>query len=425
MTPLMFMIFLLVMLASGLPIFVAMLLPSTYYILVEMNMPSFLPVQSFLGGMNKFSMICVPFFVLAANVMGKGEIGPRLLKFARSLVGHLYGGIALTTIVTCAIIGSVSGASTAGILIIGALVFKEMTENGYPKPFSAGLITTSSSLGMLIPPSMLFVVYAINTNTSIMRLFLSGVGSGLVLAAVFGVYSYFYARITNIPRSAKITWKEFMIALKEARWALGLPFLIIGVMYTGIGSPTEAAALSAVYAIFVEMFIYKNLTLKELFFMCVDSAKTFATISILLGAGQALSFTMTIAKLPALMQAMLGGSSKITILLVINIMFLVAGMFINASSAIVVIIPLIFGVAMSVGIDPILLGTIVVTNLAIGMSTAPFGLNLFVSVKVLKMNFVDIVKSVTPFLLLMLIVLAVVTLIPSVSLWLPNFLMGP
>ncbi len=424
MTPLMFMVFLLISLATGLPIFVAMLIPSAYYLIAEMNMPTFMPIQAFTGGMNKFSMLCLPFFILAASVMGKGEIGPRLLKFARNIVGHLYGGIALTAIVTCTIIGSISGASTAGILIIGALVFKEMTDHGYPKSFSAGIITTVSAVGMLIPPSMLFIVYSMNTNTSVMRLFLSGVGSGLLFAILFGVYAYFYARIHKIPRTEKITWRGFFISLKEAGWALGLPLVIIGGMYTGLCSPTEAAAISAAYAIFVEMFIYKDVTFKDLYAMSIECAQTCAAMTILLGAGQALSFTITIAKIPALMEVLLGSSSKFTILLIINVMFLIAGMFINASSAIIIIIPMVFQLARSVGIDPIMLGNIAVTNLAIGMSTAPFGLNLFVSCKVLKMSFVDIVKSVTPFLLLALIVLLIVTFVPAVSLWLPNLVVG-
>ncbi len=417
-----FITFLLLALLTGLPIFIAMTLPSTYYLISEMHLPTFMAVQSFTAGMNKFSLLCLPFFILAASVMGKGEIGSRLLKFAKSIVGHFYGGFALTAIVTCTIVGAISGASTAGILIIGALIYNEMLENGYNKLFSSGLITSVSAVGMLIPPSIAFVVYSMNTNTSVLRLFMAGAGSGILFAVIFAVYCYIYARRHNIPRTTRPTFREFIISIREALWALGLPIVILGTMYSGICSPTEAAALSAGYAIFVEMFIYKDVSVRDLYEISIDCAKTCCTIYLLLAAGQVLAYTITIARIPELMESLLGSSSQIVILLVVNLMFLIAGMFMGAGSAIVIIIPMVYQLAVSVGIDPIHLGNIVVTNLAIGMSTAPFGLNLFVSCKVLKLSFVDIVKAVTPFIILMMVILALVTFIPQISLVLPDLL---
>ena len=399
-----------------------MMIPSTYYLVNVLHMQPLLAVSSFTSGLNKFSTLCLPFFILAASVMGKGEIGGRLLKFCRSLVGHMYGGIGMTAIVCCVIIGAISGASTAGILIIGALIFQEMVDNGYPRGFSAGLISTVSSVGMLIPPGIAFVVYAMNTNTSVLKLFMAGLGSGITMAAAFMIYTYIFARRHDVPRQERISFRQFLVALREALWALGLPIIIIGTMYTGICTPTEAAALSAVYAIFVEMVIYKDVDFKMLMQICADCAKTVCTIYILLAAGQLLGYVMTLAKIPQLMEALLGSTSKLMILLVINIMFLFAGMFMGAGSAIVIIMPMVLQLALKAGIDPVFLGNVVVTNLAIGMSTPPFGLNLFVSTKVMKMSFVELVKASFPFILLTLGILAIITLVPEISLFLPRLL---
>ena len=417
MTAGLFIIALLVCLFLGIPIFIAMMIPSTYYLLNVLNMQPIMAVSSFTAGLNKFSTLCLPFFILAASVMGKGQIGSRLLKFCRSIVGHMYGGIGMTAIVCCIIIGAISGASTAGILIIGALIYQEMIDNGYPRGFSAGLICTVSSVGMLIPPGIAFVVYAMNTNTSVLKLFMGGLSSGIVMAAIFMVYVYVYARRHKVPRLPRISLKEFFTAVKEAIWALGLPVIIIGTMYTGICTPTEAAAISAVYAIFVEMVIYKDVDFKTLIDICGDCAKTVCTIYILLAAGQLLGYVI-----PQLMEAMLGSTSRLMILLVINIMFLIAGMFMGAGSSIVIIMPMVYQLALKAGIDPIFLGNVVVTNLAIGMSTPPFGLNLFVSAKVMKLSFVEIVRSSMPFIMLTILVLIIITLFPGLSLFLPNLL---
>jgi C4-dicarboxylate transporter DctM subunit len=417
-----FIISLLAILAAGIPIFIALILPSMYYFIEVLDMQGFLIVQSYVGGMNKYTLLCVPFFTLAASVMGKGEIGPRLLKFAKNLVGHMHGGFALATIVTCAFVGAISGASVAGILIIGALVYKEMDANGYDSHFSAGLITSTSAVGMLIPPSICFVIYAMNTDTSVLKLFLAGVGSGLTWAIIFGSYCYFYAKNKKIPRIPRPSLKEVLMSIKEAGWALGLPFIIIGGMYSGLFSPTEAAAVSAGYAIIVEMYVYKDINIKELMVIITNCAKTCATVYILLASGQVLAYTMTLAKIPSLMAGLLGSTSQVGVLLIINLLFIIAGMFMGAGAAIVIIIPMVFQLAMSVGIDPIHLGNVITTNLAIGMSTAPFGQNLFVSCRALDMEYTDVVKSVLPFIILSLLVLALVTFIPAISLYLPSLL---
>lgn len=407
----------------GLPIFIAMLLPCLYYLIFHMSMPAYLIVQIFLQALNKNVMLCIPFFMLAASVMGKGEIGPRLLKFARSVVGHMYGGVALTTILTCCIIGAIAGTANAGILIIGALMYKEMTENHYPKLFSAGLICTVSSVGMLIPPGNIFIIYATNTNTSVIRLFLGGAGAGILYGVIFMVYAYVTARKNNIPRHPRTTWRQFFLDLKEAGWALGLPLAIGFTMYTGWCSPTEASGVAAAYAILVEMFVYRDLRFKRLLDLAAENAKNVAAIYLLIGAGTVLGYTMTVARIPQLMQAFLGSSTRIELLLIINFMLLVAGCFMGPGSAVIIVIPMVFQLAMAAGIDPIHLGVLATTNLCIGMTTPPFGTNLFLTCRVLDMSFTEVVWASLPFILLSFVVVAIVTFVPAVSLFLPNLLM--
>lgn len=409
----------------GFPIFIAMLMPSLYYLVCQMSMPAYLAVQIFLQNVSRNSMLCIPFFMLAASVMGKGEIGPRLLKFARSVVGHMHGGVALTAILTCCIIGAISGQANAGILIIGALMFREMLENGYNKFFSAGLICTVSAVGMLIPPGNAFVIYATNTNTSVVRLFMAGAGAGIVYGIAFMIYACIYARIKKIPLHPRVTWKEFFVNLREAAWALGLPLVIGCTMYTGLCSPTEASALAATYAILVEMFIYRGLRFQGLLEIIMNCSKNVASVYVLLAAGAVLGYTMTVARIPQVMQAFLGSYTRFEMLLVINLMFLIAGCFMGPGSAIVIIIPMVFQVAMEVGIDPIHLGAIVVTNCAIGMATPPFGASLFHSCRVLSMTFSEMVWASLPFIVLMLVIMALITFIPAISLFLPNLLFGP
>lgn len=404
------------------PIFIGMMIPSFVYLMGTIRMPSFSGVQQFVGGLNKYTTLCVPFFTLASTIMGKGEIGPRLVRFARSLVGHLPGGSALTTILCCCIIGAISGAAYSGIFIIGALMYEELKRNGYDDRFSSGLITAASPIGMLIPPSIMFVVFAMNTDTSILKLFLSGAVSGILCAIIYSIYSVIYAKRHKIQPLKRATGKEKLAALKESGWALGLPLVMIGGMYSGVFSPTEAAGASAVYAIIVEMVVYKGMNFKGLFKVVVEAAKTSASIYLLLGAGQLLGYTMTLAKLPQAFESMFNLNSATAVLIMINVIFLIAGCFVNGGSAIVVLVPLVIGLARKVGIDMVHLGNIIVLNLSIGMYTPPFGLCLFVSCKTLKVNFSECVRGVLPFMILCLIALAIITFFPILSTGLPNLL---
>jgi C4-dicarboxylate transporter DctM subunit len=418
-----FIVSLFLCLIIGFPIFLALIIPSTGFLTIGLDLPLLLIPQRVIHGMNKYTLLCIPFFILAATVMGKGKLGDKLLKLSRSFVGHLYGGLALTCIGACTVIGAISGAGTAGIITVGPMIVKDMVENGYPRGFSLGLITTVSVVAMLIPPSIAFVIYSMVTGTSIARLFLSGIGAGLTFSFVFAAYSYLYARRHRIPLTKRPSLKELFASIYDSLWALGLPVIILGGMYSGLFSPTEAAAASAVYAIFVEMFIYKEVNLKGLYNISLNTGTTVAMIYVLLGAGSLLAYAMTIAKIPLALQVFFGGASRFVVLVVINIAFLIGGCFVGPGSCIVILMPLFLPIAQSVGIDLIHLGAIVVTNVAIGMFTPPFGLDLFVSCGVFKVEFSSLVKYVFPFILLSLLALILVTYISPISLWLPGVLM--
>lgn len=408
----------------GLPIFIALIIPSVGILNILLDMPAWIISQRFLAGMNKYTLLCVPFFVLAANVMAQGEIGRRLINLARCLIGHVYGGMALTAILACTIVGAISGAGAAGIMTVGPLMLKELEREGYNKKFAVGLITSVSDVAMLIPPSIIFIIYALVTNQSIARLFLAGMGGGLVFAFVFAAYSYIYARRHKVALRERASFKELVVSIKESSWALGLPIIILGGIYSGMFSPTEAAGAAAVYSIVIEMVVYKTIDFKKLFNISVKTAGNVAMIYVLLGAGLLLAYAMTLSKLPLVVMQFLGGTSPLFFLLVVNLAFLAIGCFVGPGSAIVILMPLFMPAAQALGVDPMHLAVVVVTNLALGMDTPPFGIDLFVASGVLGVEFSFVVKSVLPFMIANFTALAIVTLFPIISTWLPNLIMG-
>jgi C4-dicarboxylate transporter DctM subunit len=416
---------LLVMLGLGFPIFLTLVLPSIMTLLKYFShLDPAVAVQRMVVGVDKFSLMAIPFFMYAADVMSEGEIGKRLVNLAKTLVGHFTGGLAMATVLACLIFGAISGAGAAAVVAIGLVVLGPLMQAGYDTDFSVGLILSSSTLAMLIPPSIAYVLYATITGASVGVLFISGLGAGVIFGLAFMIYSYFYAKKHRIQLEKKVTLSEAMASIKESIWALGLPIVIIGGIYSGLFTPTEAAAVAAMYAIFVEMVIYKSIDLKKLYEISVHSGKTIAMLMILIAAGSVLSWVMTAAQIPQAMVNLLGGSSKTVVLLVINIVFLMAGMLIDPNSAIIVLTPLVYPVAQAVGIDTVHLATIMVLNLAIGMLTPPFGLNIFVATGVFKIPYEKIVQGLMPFIAISLVVLLIITYVPGTALWLPRILYG-
>ncbi len=411
-------------LIMGLPIFLNLMATGLITLVSFFPMDPLILIQRGIGGVNKFSLLAIPFFLLAAQIVSEGEIGERLIKLAKTLVGHLPGGLALTTVVTCMIFGAISGAGAAAVVAIGSIVYPALTKSDYGEKFSMGLILSSSSIAMLVPPGIAMVLYAILTGNSIADLFIAGLGVGVLLGLAFMIYSYIYAKKNDIVLEEKATSKELWSALKEGIWALGLPVIIIGGIYSGVFTPTEAAGVSVAYAAFVEMVIYKDISVKELFEISCNAGNTIAMIMILIAAGSIISWVMTIGQLPQMVVGLLSGANNIVILLLLNVVFLIAGMFIDPNSAIIVLTPLVYPLTRVLGIDPIHFGMIIVLNLSIGMITPPFGLNIFVATGAFDIGYERIVSGILPFIIINIAILMLITFVPQISLFLPRLLLG-
>lgn len=405
------------MLLLAAPIFMAIL--AATFISFEMfapPIPSMVLPQRMIDGVNRFALIAIPLFIFAADVISRGQIGRRLVALTEATTGHITGGVAIATAAACAIFGAMSGIGPAAVVSIGPIVYPSLLRQGYSKGFSVGLILAASTLAMLIPPGIAMILFAIETNNSVGAMFLAGLSTGAVFTLALGIYSYVYARMKGIGKSPKASLRERMIALRRAGWALGLPVIVLGGTYSGAATPTEAAAFACVYAIFVETLIYRQLRLRDLPKVSAASAQTIAILLILIASGTVMTYFMTLMQYPAQISQSIGGFGPAALLAMINIAFLIVGMFIDPNSAIIVLAPLIYQSAMAAGIDPIHLGAVVVVNVAIGMITPPFGLNLFIGMTTFKIGYFEATKGVLPFVLLMIIVLLLVTYIPGIAL---------
>jgi C4-dicarboxylate transporter, DctM subunit len=389
-------------------------------------LPNAVVAQKIVGGINHSTLLAIPFFILAAELMGEGQIAKRLTGFVQSLVGHRRGGMGYTVIGGSMAFGSVSGSAPATVAAMGRMVYPEMRKTGFSDRFSLGLIASSAETALLIPPSITLIIYGWMTGTSVARLFVAGLAVGIVLGVAFAVLVGLEARRQGIEGREKAGWRERLHALRHAGWALGMPVIILGGIYTGFFTPTEAAAISVVYAILVEVAVFRSLTLKKLFRVTERAAISTAIIFILLAMGGLLSYFITLAQVPASILAFLTSidAGPITLLLVVNIVFLIAGMFIDPNSALLILVPPLYPVAMAMGIDPVHFGMIVTLNITIGMITPPFGLDLFVASSTLSKPVTTIVAGIWPFLATNLIVLLLITYVSPISTFLPNLVFG-
>jgi len=408
------------------PVFVALSLSALIAFLVYTDTNLMLIAQRLFGGIDKFSLMSVPFFILGANVMKAGGIATRIMNWAYSLVGGVRGGLAMSTEVACMFFGAVSGSSPATVVAIGGMMYPALIEKKYPSGFSVGLITSSGSVALLIPPSISAIVYGAVTGASVGALFMAGLGAGLLYGFLYLIYIYWFSRRNNIPVGEKSTWRDKWQATKEASWALGIPLIIMGGIYLGIFTPTEASGVAAVYAILVGMFVYKELDLKSLFRTCVISAEATAQVMILLAAASVFGYILTVGQVPQNLANFITEAemSPTAFLIMVNVILLIAGMFIDGSSAIIILAPLIYPIAMGLGINAIHLGVIMVANAAIGMFTPPFGLNLFVAQPATGEKMINIIRGVIPFIVISILALLLITYIPEVSLFIPRAMYG-
>ena len=413
-----------VLMLTGMPISISLGLTVLTFLFTMTEVPLESVALKLFTGIEKFEIMAIPFFILAGNFLTHGGVARRMINFATSMVGHWYGGLGLGGVLACALFAAVSGSSPATVVAIGSILLPAMVKAGFPNKFGAGVITTSGALGILIPPSIVMVMYAVATNTSIGALFMAGVVPGIALAAVLGGVTWWRAKKFDYPRLPKASWKQRLVAFKDSAWGLVLIIVVMGGIYTGMFTPTEAAAMSAVYAFFVAVFVYKDMSLKDVPKVLLNSANMSAMLLYIITNAVLFSFIMTNENIPqALADWMLGnGLGVIAFLLAVNVILLLAGNFMEPSSIVLIFAPILFPVAMKLGIDPVHFGIIMVVNMEVGMCHPPVGLNLYVASGITKMGITELTVAVWPWLLAMLGFLMVVTYVPELSIWFPKYL---
>ncbi len=413
-----------VLMLTGMPISISLGLTVLTFLFTMTQVPLESVALKLFTGIEKFEIMAIPFFILAGNFLTHGGVAKRMINFATSMVGHWYGGLGLAGVMACALFAAVSGSSPATVVAIGSILLPAMVKAGFPNKFGAGVISTSGALGILIPPSIVMVMYSVATNTSVGALFMAGVIPGIMLACVLGGVTWYRAKKFNYPRQPKASWKERFDAFRKSAWGLFLIVVVMGGIYSGMFTPTEAAAMSAVYAFVVAVFIYKDMSLKDVPKVLLNSANMSAMLLYIITNAVLFSFIMTNENIPqALADWMLGnGLGVITFLLAVNIILLLAGNFMEPSSIVLIFAPILFPVAMKLGIDPVHFGIIMVVNMEVGMCHPPVGLNLYVASGITKMGITELTVAVWPWLLSMLCFLALVTYVPEISIWLPRTL---
>ena len=372
--------------------------------------------------LDKYALMAIPMFILAGNLLSKGGSAKRIIEFAKAFVGHLPGGLPIAAIFASIIFAAVSGSSPATVAAIGSIMFGAIMAAGYPKTYAIGTITTAGSLGILIPPSIVMIIYGVTAEQSIGKLFIAGIIPGLLIGFMLIAVTYFGAKRLGFKKTKPASWKERWQKFKESFWALMTIVIIIGGIYGGIFTPTEAAAVSAIWALFVSLFIYKDIRIKDLGDVFFESAKTSAMILFIIANASMFAYFLTLEQVPQMLTDLVVNMhlNKIMFLVAVNIILLIAGNFMEPSSIIMIMVPLLLPVATMLGIDPIHFGVIITINMELGMLTPPVGLNLFVASGITGEPIKEVVKSVLPWFLVLLIGLLLITYIPEISLWLPN-----
>lgn len=415
---------LLLLMLTGMPISISLGLTVLSFLFTMTEVPLESVALKLFTGIEKFEIMAIPFFILAGNFLTHGGVAKRMINFATSMVGHWYGGLGLAGVTACALFAAVSGSSPATVVAIGSILLPAMVRAGFPNKFGAGIITTAGALGILIPPSIVMVMYSVATNTSVGALFMAGVVPGLALAATLGGVTWYRARKFDYPRQPKASTAERLKAFRESVWGLLLIVVVMGGIYTGMFTPTEAAAMSAMYAFFVAVFVYRDMPLRDVPKVLLNSANMSAMLLYIITNAVLFSFIMTNENIPqALAEWMLGnGLGVIAFLLAVNVLLLLAGNFMEPSSIVLIFAPILFPVAMKLGIDPVHFGIIMVVNMEVGMCHPPVGLNLYVASGITKMGITELTVAVWPWLLSMLVFLGLVTYWPGLSLWFPRML---
>ena len=377
-------------------------------------------VQQMMAGVRPASLIAVPMFIFAADIMTRGQSAGRLIDMVMSFVGHMKGGLAVATAAACTMFGAVSGSTQATVVAVGSPLRPRMLKAGYKDSFVLALIVNSSDIAFLIPPSIGMIIYGVVSNTSIAELFIAGIGPGLLILALFSVYSVIYAYRHNVPTEEKATWGERARAVQQALWPLGFPAIIIGGIYGGVFSPTEAAAACVLYAIFLEMIVFREIDFAGIYETAKSTGLITAVVFILVAAGAAFSWVISFAQIPQAVLAGIGIDSMgpIGVLFVISIAFFIGCMFVDPIVVILVFVPIFAPVVDSVGLDPVLVGTVITLQVAIGSATPPFGCDIFTAIAVFNRPYMEVIRGTPPFIIMLLSVSVALIFFPQIALFL-------
>ena len=438
------------MMLIGVPIAVSLGLSSILYLMIFSDHASLASIAQtlFSAFEGHYTLLAIPFFILASTFMSTGGVAHRIIRFAIAIVGSFPGGLAMASVFACMLFAALSGSSPATVVAIGGIVIAGMVSVGYTKEFAAGVICNAGTLGILIPPSIVMVVYAAATDVSVGRMFLGGVFPGLLAGGMLMLAIYVVARVKGLPSQPWAGWGEILASASDVSWGLFLIIIILGGIYGGIFTPTEAAAVAAVYAFLIANFVYCDMgpfkekgrggililwramsvlwhrdTKQSLY----DGGKLTIMLMFIIANALILKHVLTEERVPQMItEAMLSaGFGPVTFLIMVNVLLLIGGQFMEPSGLLIIVAPLVFPIAIALGIDPIHLGVMMVVNMEIGMITPPVGLNLFVTSGVAGMSTMSVVKAAAPWLGIMFLFLIIVTYVPSISTWLPTVLMGP
>ena len=413
-----------ILMLTGMPISISLGLTVLTYLFTMTDVPIEAVAMKLFTGIEKFEIMAIPFFILAGNFLTHGGVAKRMINFATALVGHWRGGLALGGVLACALFAAVSGSSPATVVAIGSILLPAMVRQGYPVKFGVGVIGTSGGLGILIPPSIVMVIYAVSTNASIGQLFIAGIIPGLLLASLLMLVTWLVARTRGYPCLPKASMATRLRALRESIWGLLLIVVVIGGIYSGVFTATEAAAMSAVYAFVVAVFVYKDMTLRDVPKTLLASANMSAMILYIITNAVLFSFLLTSEQIPQELTSWITGLGlgSVGFLIMVNLLLLAAGNFMEPSSILLITAPLVFPMAMQLGIDPIHLGVLMTVNMEIGMITPPVGLNLYVASGISRLGLTETTKACAPWIAVMLLYLILITYVPAISLWLPNLM---
>ncbi|MDY8108831.1 TRAP transporter large permease [Fulvimarina sp. 2208YS6-2-32] len=408
-----------VLLLAGFPMMVPLIAATLIAFVIYLPIGPEIMIQQMLAGIRPSALIAVPMFILAADIITKGKSADRLINMVMRFVGHMRGGLGIATAASCTLFGAVSGSTQATVVAIGGPLRPRMLKSGYSDSFTLALIVNSSDIAMLIPPSIAMIIYGVVSGTSISELFIAGVGPGLLILVLFSIYAYIYARRHDIPTEPKASWSERVAAVGAAVWPLGFPVIVVGGIYGGIFSPTEAASVCVGYALILEMLIFRSLKVTDIYEIAKSTGLITAVVFILVAAGAGFSWVISFERIPQMILGALGlaEAGPYTVLIAISIAFFVGCMFVDPIVVILVLTPIFAPLVSGLGLDPVLVGTIITLQVAIGSATPPFGCDIFTAIAIFKRPYWEVIRGTPVFILILLSVSALLIVFPQIALF--------